>query len=66
MEVETIGDIGVAVRLARKELRLTQVQAAALCGVSMPFLNQLEGGKRANLSMSMTSRMEKQSRKPNA
>ena len=38
-------------KAARKAARLTQVEAAALCGVSMPFMNQLEGGKRQHLSV---------------
>jgi transcriptional regulator with XRE-family HTH domain len=52
MEVRTIADLGTAVRAARRSLGLTQEAAAALCGVSMPFLNQLEGGKRRHLSTS--------------
>lgn len=51
MEVRTVKDIGQAVKTARAALRLTQESAAALCGVSMPFMNQLEGGKRAHLSI---------------
>ena len=50
MEVKTIRDIGVAIRATRLSLSLTQEQAAALCGVSMPFMNQLEGGRRQHLS----------------
>jgi HTH-type transcriptional regulator/antitoxin HipB len=49
--VDSIITIGAAVRKARKALHLTQEQAAALCGVSMPFMNQLEGGKRQHLSI---------------
>jgi transcriptional regulator with XRE-family HTH domain len=46
-----LADLGQVVKEARKELALTQEEAAALCGVSMPFLNQLEGAKRAHLSI---------------
>ncbi|WP_409970480.1 helix-turn-helix domain-containing protein [Piscinibacter sp.] len=52
MEIGSIQDLGSAVRAARLSHKLTQEQAAALCGVSMPFLNQLEGGKRQHLSIS--------------
>ena len=36
---------GSAVRGARKSAALTQAEAAALCGVSTPFLSHLENGK---------------------
>ena len=52
MDVRTINDLGQAVRRARRSLGLTQESAAALCGVSMPFMNQLEGAKRQHLSTS--------------
>lgn len=51
MEVRTIKELGLAVKSARTSLHLTQEFAAALCGVSMPFMNQLEGGKREHLSI---------------
>lgn len=50
--VRTLADLGRAVMLTRKSQGLTQEQAAALCGVSMPFMNSLEGGKRVNISLS--------------
>jgi HTH-type transcriptional regulator/antitoxin HipB len=50
MVITSIRDAGAAIRAARTSLHLTQEQAAALCGVSMPFMNQLEGGKRQHLS----------------
>jgi HTH-type transcriptional regulator/antitoxin HipB len=50
--VRTPQDLGRAVMRMRKSQGLTQEQAAALCGVSMPFMNSLEGGKRANISLS--------------
>lgn len=52
MDIGTLLELGRAVRAARLAHGLTQEQAAALCGVSMPFLNQLEGGKRQHLSIS--------------
>lgn len=52
MDIGSIVELGRAVRAARLTHGLTQEQAAALCGVSMPFLNQLEGGKRQHLSTS--------------
>jgi HTH-type transcriptional regulator / antitoxin HipB len=36
---------GQLVRQARKKAALTQVEAAALCSVSVPFLSHLESGK---------------------
>jgi HTH-type transcriptional regulator / antitoxin HipB len=36
---------GMAIRQARKRAALTQAEAAALCGVSTPFLSHLENGK---------------------
>ena len=41
----TSKEFGAAVRNARKSARLTQAEAAALCGVSAPFLSHLENGK---------------------
>jgi transcriptional regulator with XRE-family HTH domain len=42
VSAETLGRLIRAVRIAAD---LTQVDAAALCGVSAPFLNHLERGK---------------------
>jgi transcriptional regulator with XRE-family HTH domain len=50
MDIRTIQDIGAAIRAARLSHSMTQEQAAALCGVSLPFMNQLEGGRREHLS----------------
>ena len=36
---------GQAIREARKQAALTQAEAAALCGVSVPFFSHLENGK---------------------
>lgn len=43
--VRTPARLGQLVRLARKESGLKQVQAAALCGVGVRFLSDLENGK---------------------
>jgi transcriptional regulator with XRE-family HTH domain len=42
LSVETIGKL---IRAVRQQSGLTQADAAALCGVSAPFLNNLERGK---------------------
>lgn len=44
--IATPADIGSILRLLRKEVGLTQRDAAGLCNVSLPFLNQVEQGKR--------------------
>jgi HTH-type transcriptional regulator / antitoxin HipB len=36
---------GLLVREARKNAKLTQAEAAALCSVSVPFFSHLESGK---------------------
>lgn len=41
----SIAELGKILRLVRKESGLTQRNAAALCNVSLPFLNGLEQGK---------------------
>ena len=38
-------EFGQAIRAARKQAALTQAEAAALCGVSVPFFSHLENGK---------------------
>lgn len=38
-------EIGACIRKARKQACLTQVDAAGLCGVSVPFFNAIENGK---------------------
>ncbi|MFZ9735302.1 MAG: helix-turn-helix domain-containing protein [Burkholderiaceae bacterium] len=38
-------ELGEILRAIRKESGLTQRDAAALCNVSLPFLNELEQGK---------------------
>lgn len=44
VDISSIAELGKILRLVRKESGLTQ-RAAALCNVSLPFLNGLEQGK---------------------
>ena len=43
--ISSVSELGQMVRAVRKESGLTQRDAAALCNVSLPFLNGLEQGK---------------------
>lgn len=43
--VTSVLQLGEVLRAVRKESGLTQRDAAALCNVSLPFLNDLERGK---------------------
>ena len=43
--ISSVAELGQMVRAVRKESGLTQRNAAALCNVSLPFLNGLEQGK---------------------
>ncbi|MBI3903264.1 MAG: helix-turn-helix transcriptional regulator [Nitrosomonadales bacterium] len=43
--ISSVSELGQMVRAVRKESGLTQCDAAALCNVSLPFLNGLEQGK---------------------
>lgn len=43
--ISSVAELGRMVRAVRKESGLTQRDAAALCNVSLPFLNGLEQGK---------------------
>jgi transcriptional regulator with XRE-family HTH domain len=45
--ITSVQDIGALMRRVRKESGLTQRDAAALCNVSLPFLNSLEQGKES-------------------
>jgi len=38
-------ELGNLIKQARKNSQLTQHEAAALCGVSVPFFNGIENGK---------------------
>ncbi|MBI4936781.1 MAG: helix-turn-helix transcriptional regulator [Nitrosomonadales bacterium] len=43
--ISSVAELGQMVRAVQKESGLTQRDAAALCNVSLPFLNGLEQGK---------------------
>ncbi len=43
--MQSIGQLGTAIRQRRQEAGLTLVLAAATCGVSVKFLQALETGK---------------------
>ena len=45
VNITSIRELGDTLRQVRKESGLTQRDAAALCNVSLPFLNALERGK---------------------
>ncbi len=45
MRVESASDFGQAVRAARKEAGLSQVQLAKRCGCSQRFVSEVERGK---------------------
>ena len=45
ISITSIRELGDTVRRVRKESGLTQRDVAALCNVSLPFLNGLEQGK---------------------
>jgi HTH-type transcriptional regulator/antitoxin HipB len=49
--VTGLADLSQVIREARKVTGLTQEAAAHLCGVSMPFMNQLEQGSRPGMSI---------------
>jgi y4mF family transcriptional regulator len=44
-KIETSSEIGKLVCIKRKELGLTQKEAAGLCGVGVRFWSELERGK---------------------
>ena len=45
MKIHSVAQLGQAIRTRRKALKLTQVEAAGLCGVGERFLRELELGK---------------------
>jgi len=45
VSITSVLELGNILRAVRKESGLTQRDAAALCNVSLPFLNSLEQGK---------------------
>ncbi len=46
-KIDNISDLGMLIRLHRKTQGLTQEQLAAICGVGVRFLRELEQGKEA-------------------
>ena len=58
--VRAPADLGRLVRTRRRQLGLTQVEAAALCGVAHRFLSELERGKataQLGKALQVTSRL---------
>lgn len=47
MEVLNVMALGRAIRQQRKQMGLTQLDAAGLCGVGERFLSELERGKES-------------------
>ena len=47
MKIINARQFGSAVRAARKEMGLTQLELAESCGVGITFVSQLERGKEA-------------------
>ncbi len=45
MQVFTPSDIGIAIRLRRQELGLTQIELAERVGVGITYLSNIENGK---------------------
>lgn len=43
--IHSANELGATLRMLRKESGLMQRDAAGLCNVSLPFLNQVEQGK---------------------
>lgn len=43
--IHSADELGATLRMLRKESGLTQRDAAGLCNVSLPFLNQVAQGK---------------------
>ena len=44
-EVNNLREIGIFLRKKRKEMRLTQSEAAGLCNVGVRFISDMENGK---------------------
>ncbi|GHU20330.1 putative HTH-type transcriptional regulator y4mF [Alphaproteobacteria bacterium] len=43
--IRTVKDLGIIIRNRRKEMKLSQVELAGLCGVGNRFIVDLEAGK---------------------
>ena len=55
--IKSIQDIGSVIQQVRKESKLTQQQAAQLCGVAPKFLSELETGKNKHFSLQLILRV---------
>ena len=47
MEILKTEDISSLIKKRRKELKLTQAECAAFCGVGIRFFSELENGKQS-------------------
>ena len=56
--ISSVVELGEILRAVRKESGLTQRDAAALCNVSLPFLNGLEQGKADSPDRKSTVRLQ--------
>lgn len=45
MKVQQVNDISISVKKRRNQLKLTQAESAAFCGVGVRFFSELENGK---------------------
>lgn len=45
MQVQQVNDISISVKKRRNQLKLTQADCAAFCGVGVRFFSELENGK---------------------
>ena len=45
MKVQQVNDISISVKTRRNQLKLTQAECAAFCGVGVRFFSELENGK---------------------
>ena len=48
MRIESVKDLGKAIRKRRKKLRVTQAELAASAGVGLMFVSLLENGKETS------------------
>lgn len=45
MKINTVSDLGTLIKQKRKQINMTQSDAAGLCNVGIRFLSDLENGK---------------------
>lgn len=48
MRIQSVKELGEAIRKRRKKLRVTQTELAASAGVGLMFVSMLENGKRTS------------------